>query len=541
MSRPLLSVRDVCIRSRSSGRFVVYNLNLDLPQGKTLCLLGESGSGKSLSALAIMRLLPSGVHFNSGEISYRGQSLPLLPEWQMRRYRGGRIAMIFQDPQSSLNPVLTVGKHITEVLRLHRSLRGHALRHEAMALLDAVGLPEPQQRMNFYPHQLSGGMKQRVMIALALAGEPDLLIADEPTTALDVTIQAQLLELLQQIQRERNMAMLFITHDLAVAAKVADQVVLMRRGEIVEQAPAQRLFKTPYHSYSKELFRSLPSAVQRTAANAGAGGENPALLQVEGLRVSFPVRGGLLRRVRSWVNAVDDVSFSLRRGHTLAVVGESGSGKSTLIRGILQLLRPQRGRVYLQGVDLTLSSSRELRAMRARMQLVFQDPFASMNPRMVVADIIEEGMKVHGIGGNRDGRQQKVDVLLQQVGLEPQRKYCWPHEFSGGERQRICIARALAVAPELLLCDEPTSSLDMSVQSQILQLLIDLQKQLSLSYIFVTHDLGIVRSMADDVLVMYDGKMVEYGPATSVLDQPQHDYTKQLLASVLQVPRVNLE
>ena len=538
MSVPVLSLRDLCIRSLGSGEFVVHDLNLDLHRGETLCLLGESGSGKSLSALAVMRLLPGGVRYNSGNIKYHGQSLLALPEWQMRRYRGGKIAMVFQDPQAALNPVMTVGAHMAEVLKLHRGLRGGGLYQEAIKLLRDVGMGEPHRVMDCYAHQLSGGMKQRVVLATALAGQPDLLIADEPTTALDVSVQAQLLELLRKIQQERDMAMLFITHDLAVAAKVADKVVVMRRGRTVESASAERLFQNPGNDYTKRLFNSLPSMLRRGDNGSGGGqdGSGQALLQVENLTTSFPVRGGLLRRVKSRVMAVDGVSFALGRGKTLAVVGESGSGKTTLGRSILQLLKPQQGRVLLGGVDLGLCRGGELRAMRARMQVVFQDPYASMNPRMVVADIIEEGMKVHGIGSDRAARQQKVDQLLQSVGLDPGRKYSWPHEFSGGERQRICIARALAVAPELLVCDEPTSSLDVSVQSQILQLLTALQGKMSLSYIFITHDLGIVRGIADEVLVMHEGKMVEYGPVSQVLEQPQHEYTKHLLASVLAVP-----
>ena len=535
MTVPVLSVRDLCIRRDDNGSFVVRDLNLELGQGETLCLLGESGSGKSLSALAIMRLLPGGVSFNSGDVIYHGKSILPLPEWQMRQFRGKRIAMVFQDPQAALNPVMTAGAHLAEVLKLHRGLRGASLYREAVKLLQDVGLPDPWRALRSYPHQLSGGMKQRVVLAIALAGQPDLLIADEPTTALDVSVQMQLLQLLQKIQKERDMAMLFITHDLAVAARVADKVVVMRLGHTVESAPAERLFKTPYHAYTRQLFNSLPGSL-RVAADEKNGEQSPVLLQAEDLKINFKVRGGILRRVRSTVKAVDGISFSLRKGRTLAVVGESGSGKTTLGRGILRLLQPQQGRVLLNGTDLGSYSGSELREIRARMQVVFQDPFASMNPRMVVADIIEEGMKVHGMGDSREDRQQRVDSLLESVGLDPERKYSWPHEFSGGERQRICIARALAVSPELLLCDEPTSSLDVSVQAQILKLLLDLQKKLGLSYIFITHDLGIVRSIADEVLVMHEGRVAEYGPVAQVLQQPQAEYTRYLLDSVLTPP-----
>ena len=517
----------------------VDGISFQLNQGKTLVLLGESGCGKSVTALSVMRLLPPAGRITGGRVLLRGENLFALPEYAMRTVRGGRIGMIFQEPQSSLNPVLSAGQQIGETLKQHKGLKGRARRDRTLELLDAVGIPEPERRIDEYPHQFSGGMKQRIMIAIALAAEPELLIADEPTTALDVTIQAQVLRLLRDLQQKTGMGILFITHDLGVAYEMGDDVAVMYRGQIVENRPRGPFFHKPEHPYSQKLFDALPSKAkrdreqaQRPAAAAAAGG---SLLKVTDLKVHFPIRRGVFRHTVGYVRAVDGVSIEIRKGETVAIVGESGSGKTTLGKGILQLLRPTDGEVIFNGSDLLALSPRELRRQRSDIQIVFQDPYSSMNPRMMVADIIMEGMLAQGIGRDREDRLERVDTLLQQVGLEPQHKYRYPHEFSGGQRQRICIARALAVEPRLIICDEPTSALDVSVQAQILQLLGDLQRDLGVAYLFITHNISVVEYLAHYVAVMYKGVIVEQGPADQVLYTPQHAYTRELLSAV---PRV---
>ena len=464
---------------------------------------------------------------------FNGADLLRLPETSVRAFRGGHIAMIFQEPQTSLNPALTVGVQVGETLQQHRGLRGRARRGKVIELLDAVGIPEPGRRVDDYPHQFSGGMKQRVMLAIALAGEPELLIADEPTTALDVTTQARMLELLKQLQRDTGMAMLFITHDLAVASRVSDRVAVMNEGRIVETGPTRRFFDQPQHPYSKNLLASLPDAMARRMEKTPAPGT--PTLRVSGLQVEFPMQTGFFGATAGYLRAVDGVSLELKQGRTLAVVGESGSGKTTLGKGILQLLKPAAGTVYLQGDNLLDLSPSQLRRQRAHMQVVFQDPFSSMNPQMMVKDIIEEGMLSLGNGKTAAERQADVDELLIQVGLEAEFKYRYPHEFSGGQRQRICIARALAVRPKLLVCDEPTSALDVTVQARILALLARLQEELGLAYLFITHNISIISSFAHEVAVMYRGRIVEQGATDTVLSAPQHEYTKALLAAV---PRI---
>ena len=482
-----------------------------------------------LLRLGLTRLLPATARV-SGVASFKGQDLFSLSKSRMRATRGRRIAMIFQEPQTSLNPALTVGLQVGEVLGQHRGLRAARRRHKIIELLDAVGIPEPHRRMSEYPHQFSGGMKQRVMLAIALAGEPALLIADEPTTALDVTTQARILALLKEIQDNTGMAILFITHDLAVASQVADRVAVMQAGRIVETGRARRFFDAPAHDYSKQLLAAVPDAA-KTSAPAARATLEPAL-RVSGLRVRFPARAGFFRRAGAQLRAVDDVSLTLERGHTLAVVGESGCGKTTLAKAILRLLEPAAGAVWLAGENLLQLTAGQLRRRRARMQVVFQDPFSSMNPQMMVKDVIEEGMLSLGDGASAAQRQQQVDRLLVQVGLDAAHKFRYPHEFSGGQRQRICIARALAVGPELLVFDEPTSALDVTVQARILELLAGLQRELSLTYLFITHDLGIVASFAHEVAVMQNGRIVEQGRTAEVLKNPAHEYTRALLAAV---------
>ena len=535
----LLEVKALKVRFAAENQPVkaVDGVDFRIEPGETFALLGESGSGKSVTALSITRLLPRTAEI-SGAVVFNGVDLLALPKKEMRSFRGRHIAMIFQEPQTSLNPALTVGMQIGETLGQHRNLTGRAQKERVIELLEAVEIPDPALRMREYPHQFSGGMKQRVMLAMALAGEPDLLIADEPTTALDVTTQARILALLKKIQRDMGMAMLFITHDLAVASQVADRVAVMNKGKLVETASTRQFFSRPQHPYSKQLLDSLPDASKNIERDTGVAlSAQEPMLRVSGLTVHFPVQKGLFGRPAGYLRAVDGVSLELAQGRTLAVVGESGSGKTTLGKGILQLLKPAGGAVFLTGDNLSDLSASQLRQRRADMQVVFQDPFSSMNPLMMVKDIIEEGMSTLGTENNAAHRQNLVDQLLIQVGLEPDHKYRYPHEFSGGQRQRICIARALAVRPKLLVCDEPTSALDVTVQARILELLASLQEELGLAYLFITHNISVVASFAHEVAVMYRGRIVEQGATNTVLTTPRHEYTKALLSAV---PVINI-
>ena len=555
----LLEVRDLKVRFATEGGWLhaVDGVDFQVERGENFTLLGESGSGKSVTALAVSRLLPRAADIAAGAILLNGVDLLALPERAMRKVRGRRVAMIFQEPQTSLNPVLTVEMQIGETLRQHQGLTSRARRDKTVELLEAVGIPEPARRMGDYPHQFSGGMKQRVMLAQALAGEPELLIADEPTTALDVTTQAQVLALLKQLQRDTGLTVLFITHDLAVASQVADQVAVMRGGRLLEKAAKGRFFSGPRHEWSKKLLASLPDPAHRRALKQGPALEQP-LLRVADLQVRFPRHRGLFGGPAGYLQAVDGVSLELRQGQTVAVVGESGSGKTTLGKGVLQLVKPAGGAAWLEGDNLLALTPAQLRRRRADMQIVFQDPFSSMNPRMMIRDIIAEGMLVRqqagrsGWSGPRAGRRpgtapgagpsaganaglaeqgDDIDELLLRVGLEPGFKYRYPHELSGGQRQRVCIARALAVKPKLLVCDEPTSALDLTVQAQILDLLARLQDELGLAYLFITHNIGVVASFAHYVAVMRQGRLVEQGEVEAVLTRPEHEYTKALLAA----------
>ncbi len=628
----LLRVEKLAAQLRNGAR-IVDDISFDIVVGETFALLGESGCGKSMTALSLMRLLPDGVEHAGGSARLEDVALFELAERDMREVRGGRMAMIFQEPGLSLNPVMTVGEQIAEVLALHggnsnavraelveaalesgnasRSpfdrlrANGNQIEQRCIELLEQVGIPDAARRVHEYPFQMSGGMKQRVMIAMALAGSPKLLIADEPTTALDVTIQAQVLQLLRETQDRSGMAMLLITHDLGVVAENAHRVGVMYAGQIVEQASREQLFAKPLHPYTQKLFAAVPdtsrleqplSAIpgsvpplgsievgchfaarcdyawelcrERTpellmaedtrevrchlydeslvkaetplsradahpspACGRGAGGEGTLLLQVSDLRVHFPIRKGILQRVVGQVKAVDGVSLEIPRGRTLALVGESGCGKTTLGKSLLQLIPPTAGSVRFDGRELIGS-----RASRASMQMVFQDPYASLNPKMRVAEILEEGMSALHIGGDSTARQAHIDELLDKVGLARDSKWRYPHEFSGGQRQRIAIARALAVSPQLLVCDEPTSALDVSVQAQILNLLKSLQQKLGLSYLFITHNLGVVEYLAHEVCVMYLGRIVERGTTEEVLHSPKHPYTQALLSAV---PRID--
>ena len=552
----LLEVRDLKVRFATEGGWLhaVDGVDFQVERGENFTLLGESGSGKSVTALAVSRLLPRAADIAAGAILLNGVDLLALPERSMRKVRGQRVAMIFQEPQTSLNPVLTVETQIGETLRQHQGLTSRARRDKTVELLEAVGIPEPARRMGDYPHQFSGGMKQRVMLAQALAGEPELLIADEPTTALDVTTQAQVLALLKQLQRDTGLTVLFITHDLAVASQVADQVAVMRGGRLLEKAAKGRFFSGPRHEWSKKLLASLPDPAHRRELKQGPALEQP-LLRVADLQVRFPRRRGLFGGPAGYLQAVDGVSLELRQGQTVAIVGESGSGKTTLGKGVLQLVKPAGGAAWLEGDNLLALTPAQLRRRRADMQIVFQDPFSSMNPRMMIKDIIAEGMLVRqqaGRSGPRAGGRpgaapgagpsagadagpveqgDDIDELLLRVGLEPGFKYRYPHELSGGQRQRVCIARALAVKPKLLVCDEPTSALDLTVQAQILDLLARLQDELGLAYLFITHNIGVVASFAHYVAVMRHGRLVEQGEVEAVLTRPEHEYTKALLAA----------
>ncbi len=538
MARPLLRIQNLSIHFGSEEDPVraVDHVSFEVQRGETVILVGESGSGKSITALSAMRLLPHAARVTNGSIWLEGIDILALPEHRMRDIRGSRLGMIFQDPQSSLNPVISIGKQIGEVLKRHKGLRGRALTDRVIELLTAVEIPEPERRYEEFSHQFSGGMKQRVMIAIAMAAEPDLLIADEPTTALDVTVQAQVLELLRKQQRKTDMGILFITHDLGVAYQMADRLVVMKDGTIVEQGRRDAFYRAPQHDYSKTLFDAIPSREKRIREGRDRNIKHfGTALDIRDLKVHYPIRRGILKRIVGHVKAVDGVNLTVAKGTTVAIVGESGSGKTSLGKGILRLLPSSSVHVMFRDLNLATLSTAQMRACRSDLQVVFQDPYSSMNPRMMVSDIICEGMIAQGIGENRNEREDNVDELLLQVGLEPAHKYRYPHEFSGGQRQRICIARALAVSPDVIVCDEPTSALDVSVQAQILGLLRDLQDRLGLTYLFITHNLSVVAYIAHYVAVMHQGKIVEQGPTDEILDSPQHPYTQKLLSAIPQM------
>ena len=547
---PLLTVNglDVDVAGESGMTHAVKRLQLAISQRETFALVGESGCGKSMTALALLRLLPDAGRIVGGQIDLDGEDLNRLPESAMRGVRGGRIGIIFQEPSTSLNPVMRVGDQIIETLTAHTPLRGAAARARAIDWLRRVGIPDPERRIDDYPFQFSGGQKQRVMIAIALAAEPVLLIADEPTTALDVTVQAQVLDLLASIQQEMGMAVLLITHDLAVVKNVAHHVALMRSGEIVESASAEEFFRAPRHPYAKQLFEAIPTFDKRgvplteqgraVAAQqrqqAGTDRTAGVVLDVQDLKVHYPVRKGPLRRIVSWVKAVDGVTFTLRAGETLALLGESGCGKTTTGKALLRLIDGARisGRAMLQGQDLLTADRRQLQRLRQDIQIVFQDPYASLDPRMRIGEILDEGLASLKRGMSRQDREKHAAQLIERVGLPANTLTRYPHEFSGGQRQRIAIARALAVEPKVLICDEPTSALDVSVQAQILDLLRELQADLGIAYLFITHNFGVVEYLADRIAVMDKGRIVELGQAESVLLAPRQDVTRRLLAAV---------
>ncbi len=534
MDKPLLEVKGLTVAFKNEK--VVDHINFEIYPAETFALVGESGSGKSITALSVLRLLPANARICATEINFQQESLLNIAEIDFCKIRGRRIALIFQDPMSSLNPVMSIGEQIAEVIQIHFNDSKSAIQNSVYKLLAQVEIAEPERRINEYPHQLSGGQRQRVMIAIALAGQPDLLIADEPTTALDVTIQAQILALLKSIQAQTGMALWLISHDLALVSNMADRIAVMQKGKLVETNTTQSFFKNAQHPYSLKLLAALPS-MQSCIGKTAKPKKNtePCLLQVTGFKVYYPIRKGFFKRIVDYVRAVDGVSFNLQSAKTLALVGESGCGKTTLGKGLVSLIPPTAGSVLLGNIELTALKGNALRTMRSQIQIIFQDPFAAMNPRMLVGEIIAEGIKALHPEISSEQRQQRIKHLLQQVELPQSVALRYPHEFSGGQRQRICIARALAVEPRLIVCDEPTSSLDVSVQAQIIALLKSLQQKQGISYLFITHDLAVVAEIADEVAVMYQGKIVEQGEVEQVLTQPKHPYTRKLLNAVLEI------
>ncbi|MCR9221784.1 MAG: ABC transporter ATP-binding protein [Alphaproteobacteria bacterium] len=533
---PLLQVKTLSVAFRTEeGESVsaVRRVSFDLKRGETVALVGESGSGKSVTALSILQLLPYPIaaHDADSSIRYRGEELVGASEDAMRKVRGNQIAMIFQEPMTSLNPLHTIEKQVGEALLIHKGMSRDEARPRILELLDLVGIRNPESRLNAYPHELSGGQRQRVMIAMALANDPDILIADEPTTALDVTIQAQILKLLKDLQRRFGMAILFITHDLGIVRRMAGRTCVMQNGEIVEQGETRALFDAPQHPYTRKLLAAQPKGRKTPPAP-----DAPMVMQGEGVKVWFPIKKGVLRRTVDHIKAVDGVSLAIREGQTLGVVGESGSGKTTLAMALLRLIHSEGG-VAFDGEAIDRLDGRRLRALRRRMQVVFQDPYGSLSPRLSVAEIVAEGLVVHGQGDFAE-RDRLVVEALEEVQIDPASRHRYPHEFSGGQRQRIAIARAMVLKPRFVVLDEPTSALDMSVQAQIVDLLRDLQARHKLAYLFISHDLKVVRAMADEVLVLKDGKVVEAGPAARIFDSPQADYTKALMAAAFDLEAV---
>ena len=534
MNKPeiLLNVRDLGVEFEVEGKAIaaLKHASFDLARGETLALVGESGSGKSITALSVLQLLPYPMaRHPAGSIKFQGRELLGADEQTLRDVRGNRIAMVFQEPMTSLNPLHTIEQQINEVLFLHKKLDAEAARARTLELLRLVGLPQAEKRLDAYPHQLSGGQRQRVMIAMALANEPDLLIADEPTTALDVTVQAQILHLLKDLQARLGMAILLITHDLTIVRNFADHVCVMTKGEIVESGEVADVFQAPRHAYTRKLLAAEPKGKPGQAA-----ADAPVVMQAEGVKVWFPIKAGLFRRTIGHVKAVDGIDVSIRAGETLGVVGESGSGKSTLGMSLLRLQQAE-GRIAYAGRDLAGLDKPTLRGLRREMQVVFQDPFSSLSPRMSVFQIIEEGLRVHALGGDAEARRKRVAAALEEVGLDPAAMDRYPHEFSGGQRQRVAIARAMVLQPRFVVLDEPTSALDMSVQAQIVDLLRDLQSRHGLAYLFISHDLRVVRALADELIVMKDGKIAEAGSAAEIFDNPKTAYTRALMRAALDI------
>jgi microcin C transport system ATP-binding protein len=538
MARALLEIRDLSVSFDVPGRTVdaVRHVSFEIDKGETVALVGESGSGKSVTALSILQLLPYPLaRHPSGSIHFRDEELIGARESRLRRVRGDRIAMIFQEPMTSLNPLHTLEKQVNETLLVHKSLSRSEARTRTLELLRLVALPDAERRRGAYPHQLSGGERQRVMIAMALANEPDLLIADEPTTALDVTIQAQILTLLKDLQARFGMALLLITHDLTIVRKVATRVCIMTRGEIVETGATVEIFERPRHPYTRQLLAAQPKGNPLTAAP-----DAPTIMEGRDVRVLFPIKTGALRRTVGFIKAVDGVSVTVREGRTVGVVGESGSGKTTLGLALLRLQKSQ-GSIRFDGRELQGVSEKQIRPLRRSMQVVFQDPFGSLSPRLSAAQIIEEGLRVHRFADSPAERRRMIDEALVEVGLSPADRDRYPHEFSGGQRQRIAIARVMVLRPRFVVLDEPTSALDMSIQAQIVDLLRELQARHRLAYLFISHDLRVVRALADEVIVMRAGQVVEQGPTMEIFERPQQPYTRALMAAAFEIAPVEVE
>ncbi|WP_112610738.1 ABC transporter ATP-binding protein [Rhizobium sp. WW22] len=534
-STPLLSVRNLSVAFHQGGQtsIAVDGVSFDIHKGEVLALVGESGSGKSVSANSILKLLPypSASH-PSGEILFKGKDLLKASDNELRAVRGNDITMIFQEPMTSLNPLHSIEKQISEILALHQGIVGEAARSRTLELLNQVGIREPEKRLKAYPHELSGGQRQRVMIAMALANRPELLIADEPTTALDVTVQAQILELLRDLKGAHGMSMLFITHDLGIVRKFADRVCVMTKGKIVETGTVEDVFTRPQHDYTRHLLAAEPRG-EPPVSDAN----KPVVMEGSDIRVWFPIKAGFMRKVVDHVKAVDGIDLKLRAGQTLGVVGESGSGKTTLGLALARLIS-SKGRIAFVGKDIAGYSFREMRPLRNQLQVVFQDPYGSLSPRMSVGEIIAEGLKVHERSLSADERDKRVCWALEEVGLDPSTRWRFPHEFSGGQRQRIAIARAMVLKPRFVMLDEPTSALDMSVQAQVVDLLRDLQQKHDLAYLFISHDLKVVKALANELIVMRFGKVVEQGASADIFRAPKEDYTRALLAAAFNIEAV---
>ncbi|WP_157017573.1 ABC transporter ATP-binding protein [Mesorhizobium xinjiangense] len=532
MEAPLLSVRDLSVAFTQGGaeNLAVDRVSFDIAPGETVALVGESGSGKSVTALSVLKLLsyPSASH-PSGEILFNGHDLLAAGEAELRRVRGSKITMIFQEPMTSLNPLHTIEQQIGEILKVHQGMGEARARERTLELLEEVGIRDAEKRLGAYPHQLSGGQRQRVMIAMALANEPSLLIADEPTTALDVTVQAQILELLDRLKARNDMSVLFITHDLGIVRRIADRVCVMTKGKIVEHGPTGEIFDNPQHDYTRHLLAAEPKG-QPPAADPDA----ESVMTGSDVKVWFPIKKGFFRRVVDHVKAVDGIDATVRAGQTLGIVGESGSGKTTLGLALCRMIA-SKGQIDFRGQSIDRLSLSQMRPLRREIQIVFQDPFGSLSPRMSVTEIIEEGLRIHEPKLSPDERDDRVVAVLQEVGLDPETRYRYPHEFSGGQRQRIAIARAMVLKPKFVMLDEPTSALDMSVQAQVVDLLRDLQKKHNLAYLFISHDLKVVRALANEVVVMRNGKVMEFGPCQQIFEEPRTDYTRALIAAAFDI------
>ena len=536
---PFLSVRNLSIDFTVGSRVTeaVKGISFDLSRGETLAIVGESGSGKSVSALSLMQLLPypTASHGSQSSILFKDEELIGAKDRRLRDIRGNEIGMIFQEPQSSLNPLHRVSKQINELLIVHKGLTKAAANKRTLELMNLVGIRDPEQKLNAYPHELSGGQRQRVMIAMALANEPELLIADEPTTALDVTIQAQILELIQDLQKRLNMGLIFISHDLGVVRHIADRVIVMKDGVVVEEGSKEQIFDSPQHPYTIELINADPSGEPNQPAP-----DAPVVVETDNIKVHFPIRSSFLRRTTGYVKAVDGISLKIRAGQTVGVVGESGSGKTTLGLGLLKLVKSQ-GPIVFMGKPIENLNNKELRPFRAEMQIVFQDPFGSLSPRLTVGEIIGEGLELHSPDLSIEDREKRIIQSLTEVDLDPEFRHRFPHEFSGGQRQRVSVARAMVLEPSFLVLDEPTSALDRSVQSQLVDLLRDLQKRRQTAFLFISHDLRTVRALADEIIVMRQGKVVEQGSAEQIFDAPQEAYTQSLLAAAFDLAVKNKE